>query len=241
MIGSDILSLAYRLTNKDSATFLDGNSTNIYADLNRCYGKRVLDILRVRVDKNATIKEATTTLFSTSGLAIGDVGYNGEYPFPTDLLRPVRFEVSYDGINWNKATVYDNEVNKGSEYNDTQLAGDFSEASPRVDFTRNSYKIRPPKTTTGDITRGIYIEYEKRQSDLTSGTAPTEIEQNLQDILSWDLAKLEHIMHASKYDRKDLAVFNAEFLNQENRFLEFYRSNLPTRKTMTFNFSSLPR
>ena len=241
MIGSEILSLAYRLVNKDSSTFLDGNATNILADLNRAYGHRVLDILRVRVDKNASITNVNTTLISTVGLVNGDNGFNGEYAFPTDLLNPVRFEVSYDGVTWKKATVYDNTLNEESEYNDTQLIGTFSEENPRVDFTRNSYKIRPPKTTAGNITNGIYIEYEKRQADFTTGTAPTEIEQNLQDILSYDLAKLEMIMHASKYTNQELAVFNMEHQKIEQRFLEFYRSNLPTKKTMTFNFNSLPR
>jgi len=241
MIGSDILSLAYRLVNKDSATFLDANSTNIYADLNRIYGHRILDILRVRVDKNASITNATTTLISTAGLVAGDNGFNGEYAFPTTLLRPVRFEVSYDGVNWLKATVYDNELNNLSEYNDTQLAGAFSQGAPRVDFTRNSYKIRPPKTTAGDIANGIYIEYEKRQTDFTSSTAPTEIESNLHDMLAWDLAKLETVMHSSKYSSQELAVFNAEHQKMEQRFLSFYATNLPTKKTMTFNFNSLPR
>lgn len=241
MIGSDILSLSYRLVNKDSSTFLDGNSTNIYADLNRIYGHRILDILRVRVDKNASISEVTTTLLSTVGLVAGDNGFNGEYAFPTTLLRPVRFEVSYDGVMWKKCKVYDNELNKNSEYNDTQLVSDFSEDDPKIDFTRNSFKIRPPKTTAGNITNGIYIEFEKRQVDFTSSTAPTEIESNLQDMLSWDLAKLETVMHAAKYSPQELAVFNMEHSKMEQRFLSFYATNLPTKKTMDFNFNSLPR
>lgn len=182
MIGSAIISLSYRLVNKDSSTFLDGNATNILADLNRAYGHRILDILRVRVDKNASITNVTTTLISTVGLVSGDNGFNGEYAFPTDLLKPVRFEVSYDGVNWKKAKIYDNTLNEESEYNDTQLVATFSEESPCVDFTRNSYKVRPPKSTTGDITNGIYIEYEQRQSDFATDTSPTQIETNLQDM-----------------------------------------------------------
>ena len=100
MIGSDILEYAYSLVGKDSTTFLDGTTVTQYKRLNMLYGHRILDILRVRVDKNASIENATTTLVSTNGLAEGSVGYNGEYPFPADLLRPTRFEVSYDGITW---------------------------------------------------------------------------------------------------------------------------------------------
>lgn len=234
MIGSEILTLAYTLTNKDSSTFLDANSTNIYANLNRFYGHRVLDILRVSVDKNASINNATTTLVSTVGLVSGDNGYNGEYAFPTNLLRPTRFEISYDGLTWLKAEIYDNASNRESEYNADQLENQFSQDSPRVDFTRNSYKIRPPKNTAGNITNGIYIEYEQRQTDFASGTAPTQIESNLQDILAWDLAKLEMTMHASKYGQDEVRSFNVGFQDTENRFLDFYRIAIPTKQEMTF-------
>ena len=238
MIGSKILNLAYTLTNKNATTFLDASSTNIYEHLNTVYGHRILDILRVRVDKNATIQNATTTLKSTVGLSEGDNGYNGEYAFPSDLLKPSRFEISYDGETWVKCEIYDNAVNYNSEYNDDQLDGDFSQENPYVDFTRNSYKIRPPKTDAGDITKGIYIEYEKRQSDFTSSTAPSDIESNLQDILAYDLAELEMIMHADKYTPQQITLFRTKKKEVEDRFLEFYKNNLNSKKTKTYSFRS---
>lgn len=234
MIGSSIANLAYTLSNTNSATFLDGDSTNLYVHLNTFYGHRILDILRVRVDRNATINEATTDLISTVGLSEGNNGYNGEYAFPADLLKPVRFEVSYDGITWKKARIYDNALNLGSEYNDTQLKGDFSEDDPCVDFSRNSFKLRPPKTTAGNITKGIYIEYEKRQADFTSSTAPTEIEANLQDILAYDLAELEFIMHPEAHTPTQINLFKQKKKEVEDRFLEFYKNALQVNKKITF-------
>jgi hypothetical protein len=236
MIGSKILALAYRLTNKSATTFMDGNTTTFYEDLNTLYGHRVLDILRMRFDKNANEQNATTDLVSTSGLVEGDNGYNGEYSFPSTLLKPTRIEVSYDGVTWKKCEIYDNAVNRGSEYNDTQLEQDFSQNCPRVDFFRNSFKIRPPKTSSGNITNGIYIEFEKRQSDFTSSTAPEDIESNLQDILAYDLAELETIMHAEKYTPQFMANFKAKKREVEDRFLEFYQNNLPTRKKVTIKY-----
>ena len=238
LIGSEILTLAYTLTNKSATTFLDANTTNIYKHLNVMYGHRILDILRVRVDKNATIEEATTDLISTVGLSEGDNGYNGEYAFPSDLLKPSRFEISYDGETWVKCEIYDNAINYDSEYNKEQLERKFSQSNPYVDFTRNSYKIRPPKNTAGNITKGIYIEYERRQADFTSTTAPSEIEQNLQDILAYDLARLEHLQHSDKYTPQSLALFNQEYQKVEERFLEFYKTNLPSKKTKTYSFRS---
>lgn len=102
-----ILSRAYRITNCNSTTFLDGNSTNVLADLNTAYGHRTLKILKVRQDINPSITEAYTNLISTVGLVAGDNGYNGEYAFDTATLRPVRIEISYDGTTWRPCEIYD--------------------------------------------------------------------------------------------------------------------------------------
>jgi len=236
MIGSKLLSLAYLLTNKKESTFLDGTTATSYEHLNTFYGHRVLDILRVRVDKNATINEVTTDLISTVGLTEGDNGFNGEYAFPSDLLKPSRFEISYDGVTWTKCEIYDNAINTGSEYNDSQLETSFSTTKPRVDFTRNSYKVRPPKTTAGNITKGIYIEYEQRQTDFAAATTPSVIEANLQDVLAYDLSELEMIMHADKYSSQQIAVLRDKKQEVERRFLEFYMNNLNSKKNMTFQY-----
>lgn len=238
MLGSDILSLALEVCNKSQANFLDGTTATAYKRLNTSYGHRVLDILRVRVDKNATINEATTDLISTVGLVEGDNGFNGEYAFPSDLLKPVRFEVSYDGLTWLKAQIYDNALNTRSEYNDTQLEAEFSQREPRVDFSRNSFKIRPPKTTAGDITKGIYIEYEQRQTDLTSSTAPEQLEANLQDILAYDLAEYDLIQHADKYSAQQITMIRAKKAELEQRFLEFYMNRLGSQKKLTLKYKN---
>lgn len=235
MIGSKILNLSYTLTNKNSSTFLDGVSANIYEHLNTFYGHRVLDILKVRVDKNATIQNATTDFISNVGLVEGDSGFNGEYSFPSDLLKPSRFEISYDGSTWKKCRIYDNALNNSSEYNADQLEA-FSQDDPVVDFTRNSYKVRPLKTTAGNITKGIYVEYEKRQADFTSTTAPSEIEANMQDLLAYDLAELEMIMHAESYPSNQLTLFRAKKKQVEDRFFEFYKNNLHSNKQVTVNY-----
>jgi hypothetical protein len=235
MTGSKILNLAYTLSNTDSSTFLDANSTNIYEHLNTLLGHRILDILRVRVDRNANIENATADLKAYASLSEGDSGYKGEYSFPTDLLKPSRVEISYDGKTWNKATVYDNATNRDSEYNDEQLESMGDKDRPVVDFARNSYKIRP--LPTEDVTKGIYIEYEKRQDDFTSTTAPTDIESNLQDILAYDLAELEFIMHPENHDNKQITLFQQKKAMVERRFLEFYKNRLKSNLRTTYNYN----
>jgi hypothetical protein len=238
MIGSKIIEKAYRLTNRNATTFLDGNATNIAAELNTAYGHRILDILRVRADNNATMQNATTDLLSTVGLVAGDSGFNGEYAFPSDLLKPVRAEISYDGLSWNKATIYDNSINQGSEYNDSQVNSEFTTSQPMIDFMRNSYKIRPLKTSAGDITKGIYIEYEKRQVDFTTSTEPSEIEANLQDILAYDLAEQELLMHSKTYNANFVTMFYNKKREVEGLFMEFYKNGLPSKKNITVKYQS---
>lgn len=233
MTGASILTTAYTLTNTNAATFLDANSSNIYAHLNRLYGHRIIDILRVRVDANATIQKSYQTHVNATSLVEGENGYNGEYAFPTDLLRPVRVEVSYDGQTWNKATFYDNALNNNSELNASSETP--SQSNPHVDFNRGSYFVRPVNKTQ-DVAKGLYIEYEKRQEDFTSSSEPEEIEKNLQDLLAYDLANLEIIMNTDKYSSAKITIFNNAKREVEDRFFAFYRTGLPSKKVMTFMY-----
>lgn len=233
MTGNQIINLAHTLTNKNAEIFLDDDEASSIQHLNVLYGHRVLEIIRMGMDKNASIQHATTTFRNVIGLPEGEVGHNGEYPFPTDLIRPVRVEVSYDGKKWETAEVYDNMLNRGSEYNDEQLKG----GKVRVDFSRESYKIRPLNTNQ-DVPNGIYIEYEKRQAPFVSSSEPVEIEPNLQDILAYDLAELEIIKHAEKYDPQKIALFERRKKAVEAKFLKHYRTRLHFNKKMTFIYDN---
>lgn len=227
---------AYRLTNTNSTTFLSGVAADILEELNIQYGHRTLDILKVQVDRNASQTEATATLMSTSGLVAGDNGYNGEYAFPTDLLKPIRVEVSYDGETWYLASVYDIFDNEKSEHEQDDVQANFSQSEPFVRFDRDSFFIRPLKTTAGNITAGIHIWYEQRQTDLTSDSPA--FEANLHDILAYDLANQEYLMHKKKYDADWKIQFDMERSKVEQRFLEFYKNRFKRNGIFNINYSS---
>jgi len=233
---ASIESKAYRLTNTNSTTFLDGVAANILEELNTQYGGRVLDILKVQVDRNASQEEATTDLISTSGLVAGDLGFNGEYPFPLDLLKPIRIEVSYDGTNWYPATIYDVYDNDQSEHNEDQVNINFNQTNPFVRFDRDSYFVRPLKTTTGDITKGLHIWYEQRQTDLSTGSP--NFETNLHEILSYDLANQEYLMHPTKYDANWKMNFDLERVKVEERFKEFYKNRFKRNMSFRVDYGS---
>lgn len=219
---ASLLSKVYRLTNTNSTTFLDGNPTNVLAELNIQYGHRILDILKVQVDRNANQEESTTDFIDTTGLVVGDLGYNGEYPFPTDLLKPIRVEVSYDGTTWKPCSFYDVYENDSSEHTESDLNSIFIQSAPYVRFDRDSFFMRPTNDTGSNITDGIHIWYEQRQTDLVADSP--SFEANLHDILAYDLANQEYLMHTSKYTSDWRVGFSTERSKIEERFKEFYKN-----------------
>lgn len=165
-------------TNQNKAT-----DDYLLRGINLDYAEFVMRILTARVDVNLNTVEYYETLRSAENLTPGFVGYNGEYPFPCDLLRPVRVEISYDGTGFSKADWYDLTDNKYSEKAGDQVNSVFSTTSPMVRFERNSFFIRPFPTTGADVEGGIHIWYEKRQNALTIDSTPCFIEPNYHRVL----------------------------------------------------------
>lgn len=201
--------------------------------LNIALGHRTLDILRYQVDRNASMTMAKTDFVSTTGLVEGDNGYNGEYAFPTDLLRPIRAEVSYDGTSWNRLKIYDLNENEDSEADQEQLDSTFSSSDPVVNFERYSYFVRP-LNTDATVTNGIRIWYEQRQTALTAGGTP-DFEQNLHDILAYDIAGMELIRHNEKYPQETVRRIEKEKERVQDLFIWFYNNQ------MKRNFRAIPK
>lgn len=217
MTTATLYTLARDILNTNSTVLPD---SKLLEWLNIAYGHRILDVLRYQVDRNASIEMAKTNLVSTTGLTEGQNGYDGEYAFPTDLLRPTRMEVSFDGTNWENCTIYDLNENEASEVSPT----DFTTASPFVRFERDSYFIRPLHTGS-TVTNGIRVWYEKRQVALTAGDSPV-FESNLHDLLAFDLAEMELMRHAEKYTDVVAARIRKGKDAVENRFKDFYNNRM---------------
>lgn len=190
MTGTSIAEYARILTNTNSTTLSDADILTI---LNIKYGHRILDILKIQTDKNANLTESYTNLVSLTGLVAGDIGYNGEYPFPTGLLRPVRVEIRYTATGTPvKCEIYDIADSEDSEQ-PGEVNNTFSQANPYIRFERDSYFVRPIPETS--ITGGLHIWYEARQTALTALSETPEFESNLHDVLSVDIAEVEALRH----------------------------------------------
>lgn len=189
--------------------------------LNISLGHRTLDILKYQVDRNASMEMSKTNLVDTDSLVEGDNGYDGEYSFPTNLLRPIRMEICYDGTTFLPAKIYDLNESENSEVSDINNV--YSETEPYVRFERDSYFIRPLPTTA--VTYGIRIWYEKRQTALTDGGTPA-FEQNLHDILAFDIAGIEFVKNATLYPAEKYNRYRIEKKDVFDRFVSFYNDRM---------------
>jgi len=193
------------------------------------YPTMLLDILEVAGYRNTSITQATTDVKAYSSLSAGETGYKGEYPFPTNLLKVNRIEISYDGTNFYPASIYDPANSDYSEWNDNDLLNKATQTSPIVKLARDSFFIRPLPTT--DVSGGIYIEYESTLSELQLTDAfPFNTGEQYAVLLS--------ILRLSIREPELLSSFiEREVYNQKTQFRTFYRNRfkntlkLPTIET----------
>jgi hypothetical protein len=215
------------LTKTDTSTF---SNTNINREINIAYQSIILQILKTQGYKNTTGKHVSTSLLSTSGLVSGDLGFNGEYPFPTDMLRPIRFELKYAATDTPvPCRIYDMSQNGTSESDDDAVSTLAGETEPIVKFFHDSYFIRPLKTTTGDITGGIHIWYEARQTALSADADEPQFEESLHDLLALMTAERFYMRHPSKTNSTVLR--DKEVKLRELR--SFYRIRIPVLRQLT--------
>ncbi len=221
MTTATIYSLTRDILNVDATVLPD---SKLLEWLNIAYGHRILDVLRYQTDRNASMQMTKMDFVSTDGLIESQNGYNGEYAFPAYLMRPVRIEVTYDGITWKRCKIYDLNENEESEASQTTINETFSQDEPHVNFERNSFFIRPLNTGS-TVTLGIRIWYEKRQTVLADGGIP-DFEENLHDVLAFDLAEMELLRHAEQYPSEVAGRIRREAGVREDRFKWFYNNQM---------------
>jgi hypothetical protein len=215
MTWTNILAEFYYLTRTTSSQHTE---SDLLRGINEYQKQLILQILKVVVDKNTTLKESYTNLVSTTGLSSGNNGYNGEYAFPTTLLKPLKIDISYDGTNWETCSEYDITENKCIEHDATSIAGAFSTGSPFVRYERDSYFIRPLPSTT--VANGIHIYYEARQAELTTGTDVPSISEDFHQLFPLKLAERWGMKNPEKYN----IMWSQEVNRIERELKEFYKN-----------------
>ena len=227
------------ITKTDTSSYSD---TDIISGMNLYNGEILQDILRVQTTRNSFLKNVAYDNVSQSGLTTGQIGFNGEYPMPTDCLRPVRVELSYDGITWLPCKVYDiNAGNMTSEFNPAQINSAFQTTSnpnynpyistPYVRFERDSFIFRP-LNENGTVANGIILWYESRQQALIDMTDVPAFEANFHEILVFKLA----LRYAMKFPEKYNALWDKKLTEIKNSMTEYYRNRFKYNSTMTASF-----
>lgn len=216
------------ITRSDSNSFDD---PDLDRELNSAYRQTAILILQAQGYRNQFGKHSYTDLIDNTGLSIGDVGYQGQYPFPSNLLKPNRVEVKFTATGTPKlATVYDlSENNLWSESTDDDLNAMANGDNPIVRFSDDSYFIRPLNETGADITGGIHIWYEYRQADLSTGTDIPNFEESFHEILCYMAAMEFYVRFPDKYNRKA-----EQRLSEIKRLMaKHYQARMSYKKTIT--------
>lgn len=193
----------------------------------------ILKVLRAEVDKNASIKQSYYNFISYSGLSAGDIGYMGEYPFPTDLLKPTQIAVTYDGTNWKICKEYDQKENRCIESNPTSINNSFSANDPHVRYERDSYFLRPLLTTTR--ANGIMIWYNYRSAALSGDTSIPVIMEEFHELFAYLLA----VRWGERNPEKANPKWEKKAEKLELEMQEFYKNRFKRSlqiKTKTSNY-----
>lgn len=202
------------LTKTDTTTYSD---TDLDREANIVYARLIMELLQASGHLNEQGNQAYTDFLATAGLSAGDIGYNGEYPFPLDCLTIKRVEVKYSD-SLAPVTLYDASQNTKSEFENLD---NFSSANPQMRFFRNSIFIRPLPDTT--VTNGLYIEYLKRQSDLSGTSDEADFEANFHDLIPLGVAMRFFIANPEKYN----ALVDKDFRERMEDFRIWYRDKFP--------------
>ncbi len=200
-------------------TSLDFTDADLDTGLNQDYAEIVNLITGISGNYHLMENKATTDLVANA--TAGSIGYNGHYCFPTDLLKPIQVEISYDGSKYTKANFYD--MTQGVE-------GDMdagSTSSPVIRFTRTQLVLRPlPSTTVND---GIVIWYEQRQADLTEDTDEPRFEKNFHQILVLKSA----LRYAMRFPEKYNELWDKRVYGLTKDLEKHYRNLYKTTKIVT--------
>jgi hypothetical protein len=155
------------LTETDSTVFTDADKLR---GLNLDQGEALQLMLYSQGYRKVGEKTYYTDFKTITGLTEGQNGYDGEYAFDGNWVKPIEFYAKFPGQNtYRKCHLYDVSENDNSEFDNGIINSTFSTANPSVRFSRNSFRIRPINSTL-DVTDGIMVIAEPRSATLLNTT-----------------------------------------------------------------------
>jgi hypothetical protein len=204
-----------------SRRYTKTNATNypdatLDADINIANGEVWMMILEAEGYKNTGGDFKVIDLEDSTGLDPQDLGYNGEYPFPSIALALDEVFIDY-GDGYKKADIIDKSEVESSMFNDEDDS-QYTKDSPVVFVYRDSIFIRPIHFTT-KVTDGIKMLVRARQDTLTETTDTPQFESNFHNIIPLKVAQ----DYAMIYPEKHNSLIDKKVQELESQIISFYQ------------------
>jgi hypothetical protein len=157
---------------------------------------------------------------NTTGLVAQDLGYNGEYPFPSIAVKLEEVYVKYVSTDdYVKAEIVDKSELSSEMFEDT---GAYDETNPKVFIYRDSFFIRPLLTAT-TVTDGIKLLVLARQDTLTNASDSPTFESNFHNLIPLKVAQDYYLVYPDKYNPR----IDKKVNELESQLITFYQDRSP--------------
>lgn len=224
----DLTALRAKSRRYTKTTATNYPNTDLDADINIANGEIHMIILEAEGYSNTNGGFEAIDLEDTSSLTEGELGYYGEYPFPSDSLEVLEAHIKYTSTgDYVQAEIINrNEV--GSEmFEDNEI---YSTAAPKIFIFRDSYFVRPLLTDT-TVTDGIKLLVTSRQDDLSEATDEPTFEKNFHNLIPLKVALDYYLIYPEKYNPR----IDKKAQEQEAMLISHYQSKIKLPKRMRTN------
>lgn len=165
-----IATKARALTHSDTISY---TATNLLIDINIWYEKIVSMIFESQDSTDFDDQRNTNYPVVTTPMVAGQRDYS--IPVSEAVLKIKRVDITYDGVNWFRATPFDNGVPQWGMGNATNEDANFIKDAPCYDIQYNSIFVYP-LATAPDVSAGasIRVEWERDIVVFTSSDYTTD-------------------------------------------------------------------
>lgn len=231
MLLAETRSLVRRWTHTNSTNYPD---VTLDADINRVYGEIWMKILEAEGYKNTGGDFKVIDLENSTGLVAQELGYLGEYPFPSVAVNIEEAYIDY-GDGAVKAEIINKSEISSSMFEDEDLP-EFSEGAPKIFVLRDSIFIRPINFGA-KVTNGIKLLIRRRQKTIVETLSSTpsvaanqtltpEFEEDFHVLIPLSVTQDYYLEWPEKYNPR----IDKKAAETEDSLKAFYESRTPTEQ-----------
>ena len=210
-------SQARKYTKTNSTNY---SNTDLDADINIAVGEIHMMILEAEGFKNTGGDFKVIDHEDTTSLTAQELGYNGEYPFPSIAVKLEEVYVKYDSSDdYVQAEIVDKSELSSEMFQET---GAYDKTNPKVFVYRDSFFITP-LLTDDTVTDGIKLLVLARQDTLTDVTDSPDFESNFHNLIPLKVAQDYFLVYPEKYNPR----IDKKVEELESQLISFYKDRSP--------------